>query len=85
MKRRRRTGGWIEGELTADSTEKVDFDAGLPSTAKQRSKRRRKTAGVALGKGKYRDEFDFESGLPEVKVKVNITKAAYYFWSTMMR
>lgn len=84
MSRSSKGDGWIEGALDFDPKEEFDFDEGLPSTAEpsttnKRERRRSRSQtdkSIPLGEGRYRDEFNFEEGLPEVKARVQIAKAA---------
>ena len=68
--------GWIDGALDVDPSEEVNFESGLPCYTKVKRSKSVKRSNVPLGKGKYKNVFDFEEGLPSVKAKVKIEKAA---------
>lgn len=79
---RRKKQDYVDDEIQYDPEEKFDFDEGLPFTGTKSNLRRLTSKKInkdnrpPIGYGKYRDEIDFEEGLPEFKYKVAIIKAA---------
>lgn len=78
MSYRKTKDSWIDGALAVDPNEEVNFETGLPRYTEETENKRRvvKKSTVPLGEGKYKDEIDFEVGLPPVKAEVRINKAA---------
>jgi hypothetical protein len=79
MARRVKKTDYANEEIRYDPEEKFDFDENLPFTGENNKRRKslqKKDNRPPIGYGKYKDEINFEEGLPEFKFKVNIQKAA---------